>query len=185
MKRLLFSILLVSLSLAASAQKVAIQSNIISLLDFGTLNAEAGISVAQHLSLHLGGKYNPWSFNLESPSLQIKDQHKVYYAGVRYWPWYVFSDWWISTKVEYLDFLQTGVWRPAVESGRGVGIGLGFGYTKMLNKHFNLDLGVGCIGGWLFDYTLNNSQNYSSIRDSGERHFIYPDGIQVGIMYVF
>ena len=185
MKRIILSLLIALFPLIASAQKVELESNLLSLVDFGTLQADAGISVAQHFSFHIGGKYNPWTFKQETPSLLIKDQHKIAYAGVRYWPWYVFSDWWFSAKVEYLDFLQTGVWRPAVESGKGIGLGLGFGYTKMLSKHINLDLGIGGIGGWLFEYTLDNSQNYSDIRDSGERPFIYPDMIQIGIMYVF
>lgn len=185
MKRLVVALLFAAFSVSAMAQKVELESNAVSLIDLGTLSLEAGMSVAQHFSLHVGGKYNPWTFKLESPSLLVKDQHKVCYAGVRYWPWYVFSSWWVSMKVEYLDFLQTGVWRPAVESGRGVGVGLGVGYTKMLGEHFNLDVGIGGIGGWLFEYMLNNSQNYTSVRDSGARHFIYPDGLQVGIMYVF
>ena len=189
MKRLfhhiLISVLLALLPTAASAQKWAVELNALSLVDFGTISPEVSMSVAAHFSLHAGGKFNFWTFHSGDGEYIIQDQHKIAYIGVRYWPWYVYSGWWLSVKAEYLDYRTTGIWRPAVETGRGFGLGLGFGYTKMLNEHFNLDFGLGGIGGWLFDYRLNNSQTITSIREEGARPFLYPDMILLGIMYVF
>ena len=189
MKRHLIVILLpfvfMLMPVNAFAQKWAIELNALSLADFGTISPEVGVSVAAHFSIHAGGKLNFWTFHDKKHQMRIQDQHKIGYVGFRYWPWYVYSGWWISGKAEYLDYLSTGIWRPAVEEGRGVGLGVGFGYTKMISKHFNLDFGLGAIGGYLFKYSLNNSQNRESIRDEGPRPFFYPDTILVGVMYVF
>ena len=38
-------------------------------------------------------------------------------AGARWWPWYVFSGWWVGLKGQYSDYVKTGVWRPALEEG--------------------------------------------------------------------
>lgn len=169
----------------AFAQNWEVELNTLSLVDLCTISPEVGVSVSAHFSIHVGGKLNFWTFNDKKQSMQIKDQHKIGYVGFRYWPWYVYSGWWISTKVEYLDYLQTGIWRPAVEKGRGVGLGLGVGYTQMISEHFNLDFGIGGIGGYLFQYSLNNSQTREAIRKEGPRPFIYPDTILLGVMYVF
>lgn len=168
-----------------SAQKWAIELNTLSLADFGTISPEIGVAVSAHFTLHVGGKLNFWTFYNNDKSLKIQDQHKIGYIGFRYWPWYVFSGWWFSGKLEYLDYLSTGIWRPAVEKGRGVGGGMGFGFTKLISEHFNIDFGIGGIGGYLFQYSLNNSQTRFSIRDEGPRPFIYPDMILIGLMYIF
>lgn len=130
----------------AFAQNVAISTNAVDWLNFGTVNLSVGVDVARHFSLEAGARYNPWSFS-KSSGLAIRNQQTTAFAGVRFWPWYIFSGWWIAARCQYSRFSDTGIWRYALNEGTALGAGLSFGYTLMISKHFNLEFGAGVWGG--------------------------------------
>lgn len=182
----LFTVIILTLLLASGlkAQKVSLSTNFVDWAALGTVNAEGGLSISQHFSLTCGVRYNPWSFT--SDDREIKNQQTIISLGTRYWPWYVFSGWWVSGKVQYMDFTNTGIWRPALHEGKGaMGFGLGGGYTRMISKHLNLDVGIGLWGGVMREHHIWNSTSKIYERNGVSKGFIYPDDITVGIMYVF
>lgn len=166
------------------AQKVSLSTNLIDWANFGTANIEAGLSMSQHFSLMAGAQYNPWEFKTPK-GYDMYNKQTTAYAGVRYWPWYVYSGWWIGAKAQYSHSGRTGIWRPALEEKRSVGGGLSFGYTVMLHEHINLEFGAGLWGGRHLDYTLYECPECMKVRDTGARYFIAPDDVSVSIMFVF
>lgn len=173
-----------AISMTAEAQKVSLGTDAIQWANFGTANLEMGISVHQHLSLSIGGRYNPWDFHSQS-GLLVRNQQAGGYLGLRYWPWYVYSGWWIGAKVQYADYSRTGVWRQALEEGQRVGGGLSFGYTVMLNEHFNLEFGAGVWGGRALKYTLYECPVCMDVRKMGPCNFMDIDNVSLSMFYVF
>lgn len=184
MKKLPILILLL-LSTTAFAQKVAVSTNAADWLSLGTMNAEVSLSLAQHFSIYAGLKENPWEFHQQNPVMTVRNQMDAFYAGVRWWPWYVYSGWWLSMRGQYRKYSYCGVWRPALEEATSIGGGISAGYSLMMGKHLNLDFGMGVWGGVLKGYVLYCCPQCMDIRDSGERPFIRPDDIRVCISYVF
>lgn len=167
----------------ADAQMFSVSTNTVDWLNFGTINAEGGMSVSQHFSLLAGGHYNPWEIKING--FRVHNQQATGYVGARYWPWYVFSGWWLGTKVQYSFSSKTGIWRPAMEDAHSIGAGFSFGYTVMLNEHLNLEFGAGIWGGKHLKYTIYECPECMRVRISDTRNFIYPDDLSISIMYVF
>lgn len=106
---------------SASAQHVSISTNAVQWANLGTVNANVGISVSRHFSIETGARYNPFAFHKPS-GLTIQNKQTTAYAGMRWWPCYVFSGWWISGKAQYSKFSDTGLWRYALNEGTAVGL---------------------------------------------------------------
>jgi len=181
----LFIILALSLLTAtvSRAQKFSVSSNAVEWANFGTVNADFGMSIARHLSLSVGGAFNGWDFS-NSDSFRY-NKHTTGYVGLRYWPWYVFSGLWIQGKAQYIDFKNTGIWRPALDTGKGVGAGLAAGYTLMVHEKLNIEFGLGGWGGKLFDHTLYCCPRDMIVRETGPKTFADFDEVSISIMYVF
>ena len=182
-KTLILMVFLLVAPFAAKAQKVSVGTDFMQWANFGTANLELDISVQQHVSLSVGGRYNPWEFGKEDASVHY--QQLGGYVGCRYWPWYVYSGWWLGAKVQYMDFSKTGIWRPALEEGQRLGTGLSFGYTVMLNENLNLEFGAGAWCGYMFEYALYECPVCMEVRRSGPRHFADIDNVSVSLFYVF
>lgn len=195
MKRLLLiGVLGLILPLTCGAQIWTVQTNVLDWAALGTANAEIGVSVAQHFSIVVGGRYNPWEFHGEVSdnegkpiNFPIQLQQQTAYLGVRYWPWYVNSGFWLAVKGQYMaSFSNTGVWRAALEEGKnGFGGGLSLGYTFMLSKHLNLELGAGGWAGVFKEYACYNSPKKFYVREEGRKTFIAPDQVSLSFVYVF
>ena len=187
MRKLLILVLALALPLGASAQKWSVQTNLLDWAALGTINAEAGMSLSQHFSLMAGARYNPWEFTSHDPEALIRNQQQIGYLGLRYWTWYVNSGFWMAVKAQYMNsFSNTGIWRAALkEGGKGIGGGLSLGYTFMLAKHFNLEIGAGAWAGVLQDYHFYSSPAKWVVREEGRKTFIYPDQVSLSLVYVF
>ncbi|MBQ1647100.1 MAG: DUF3575 domain-containing protein [Bacteroidales bacterium] len=185
MQKFYFIILLLWLSLAANAQTISLGTNAVDWVNLGTANVEVGISVGQHFSIITGGRYNPWTFNSKRHDAPMHNNVKVAYAGARYWPWYVFSGWWVGLKGQYEQFMQGGFWRPMLEEGTAIGAGLSGGYTWMLHKHLNLEFGIGMWGGRYTDYSKYQCSDCVDLITSGPRNFLRFDDLVIALVYVF
>ncbi len=167
----------------AFAQRIAISTNALDYLSLGTVNVEGGLSVAQHWSLWAGARINPWTWNIKD--VETRNQQRTVWVGARWWPWYVYSGWWVGIKTEYLNYSNTGIWRPALQEGSGVGLGITGGYTRMLSPHWNIEFSLGALGGYLFKYGLYSSPARHYTRSEEPHAFLYPDNPSIAILYVF
>lgn len=183
----LFSIISLFLAFASNAegQKLSLSTNAFDWGMLGTANIETQISVAQHISVIAGVRYNPWKFETSNPHLTVQNRHTDFYAGLRIWPWYVFSGWWIEAKGQYGTFSRSGIWRPALEKGSAVGAGLGFGYTFMVSERINIDIGAGAWGGRKLKRQLYDCPSCLNLREEGPKNFIDLDDIKISFMYLF
>lgn len=164
---------------------VALSTDIVDWANLGTINLEAGVGFSRHMSVTAGAKYNPWSFKTQKVGLQLYNKHTTAYAGMRYWPWYVFSGWWVGVQAQYTQYAETGIWRHALDTGAAVGGGLSLGYTLMLNEKLNLEFGAGAWAGRRYEHTLYCCPECMDVRESGPSNFIALNDVSVALMYVF
>ena len=157
---------------------LAVSTNIPTWLNLGTANLEVDASLHKNISLFVGGKYNDFLFTTNSGN-EVLNQQTTGYAGIKYWPWYVNTGWWVGIKGQYSEFTTGGIFSSYLREGTAIGGGLSGGYSFMLNKHLNLDLGLGVWGGKLIEYT-----DYEK-PEAGPKMFFTLDNIKVSFTYVF
>lgn len=179
-------VLLVGSPQVAKAQKWAVSTNALTWLNLGTINAEGSMGIGEHFTLNAGFTANPWK--LTTPTyVQLKNRQYGGYIGAKYWPWHVFSEWWIGAKVQYKNFEQAGLLTSGLMEGAALGAGLSGGYSLMIGKHFNLDFGLGVWGGRLLEYRKYKTEvaDNNRIVEEGPRNFIFMDNIMVSLVYIF
>lgn len=177
-----------SVDVAAQEKRVktiALSTDVVDWANLGTINLEAGVGFSRHMSFTAGAKYNPWSFKTQKVGLQLYNKQTTAYVGLRYWPWYVFSGWWIGAQAQYTQYAETGIWRHALDTGAAVGGGLSLGYTLMLHEKLNLEFGAGAWAGRRYVHTLYCCPDCMDVRESGPSNFIALNDISVALMYVF
>lgn len=194
MKKLLTSLILISFSaVAAMAQTWAVAVNTADALELGTLGIEGSAAVGQHWSVHAGAKVNPWTFGRKDSNNgmfsepnpdQKQNRMQVYAAGVRWWPWNVYSGWWAGAKGQYQEFNRGGVLKETSQEGDAFGAGLAGGYSLMLKKHWNLDFGLGFWTGWT-KYTTYACPSCGKVVDEGQKWFILPNEAILSLVYIF
>lgn len=180
---------------AARAQQMTFSTNFVEWANLGTINGEFGISVAQHFSIHVGARYNPWTFRPGLPEARFEDPYgddekqfenrkRSFNLNVRWWPWYVNDSWWIYVKGQYTEYNRGGLINHWAEEGDAFGGGLGVGYTYMLHKHWNIEFGAGVWAGKT-KYTKYRCTNCGVKEDGGEKFFILPDDVMLSLVFVF
>lgn len=188
-------VLACAFSAGAGAQKYSVSTNAAEWLNFGTVNAEAGMAVSRHISLHAGFRYNPWTFRKGNPEdrftdplgeseVQFENRKQAYTLGARYWPWYIYSGWWLQLRGQYMEYNRGGLIRHSAEEGDAYGLGLGIGYTYLLRKHWNIEFGAGLWGGYR-TYTTYRCTNCGSVLGTGSGPFVLPDDVFVSLIYIF
>ena len=178
---------------AASAQTWAVAVNAADAIDLGTIGIEGSAAVGQHWSIHAGAKVNPWTFNKhntwnglfsEPDPDQKQDRKQVYAIGARWWPWNVYSGWWVGAKAQYQEYNRGGILTKTAEEGDAFGAALAGGYSLMLKEHWNLDFGLGVCGGWTkyrkFAYPENGK-----ITEEGHKWFFLPNEVILSLVYIF
>ena len=182
-RRFLLLLATLLLALPCRAQRFALGTNAVDWLSLGTFNAEASVAVAQKFSVHVGAELNPWTWNQSDREKQFQCRQQSYWAGVRWWPWHVYSGWWAGTDVRWSEYNWGGIVRKETEEGDAWGAGLYGGYAIMISGSWNLDLGVGVWGGWK-KYTTYACPKCGVIVEQGEKAFIVPDA-RVAIQWIF
>ena len=176
--------LTVALSASAKAQRFTIGTNAFDWASLGTANIEAGIAVSQNVSLHVGAEINPWTFGEKgNGDKQFQARQISYWAGGRWWPWHVYSGWWVAGEGRYSIYNIGGIFEKNTEEGRAYGGGVYGGYSIMLNAWLNLDFGVGVWGGYK-TYTRYACPSCGVIVDEGSKGFAVPDA-RVALMFIF
>ena len=161
-------LLLICASNVAKAQRWAISTNVLTWANLGTINAEGSVSVSRHFSFNAGFTVNSWE--LSTPTyVDIMNKQYGGYIGAKYWPWHVYSEWWIGAKMQYKNFEQVGLLTSEPVKGDALGAGLAAGYSLMIGRHVNLDFGLGFWGG----------------RIVKQRNFFFIDNVMVSFVYIF
>lgn len=186
MKKLKSMCILLPLLIApcAGAQELALSTNMIDYLNFGTINLGASYGFARHWSMNAGVKYNPFSFNLPWNGERVQNRQQSLALGTRYWPWHIFSGWWMEGRVQYQEYNVGGIVSQETSEGDRFGGGLAGGYTYMLNPHLNIDFGAGIWAGY-DKYTKYECPVCGVVVDEGRRVFLLPSELIVSLSYVF
>ena len=195
MKHLLTSLIFffVVSAAAATAQTWAVAVNAADLAELGTLGVEGSAAVGQHWSIHASAKVNPWTFArrdtgnglFNEPNPNQKQNRKQEYAiGARWWPWNVYSGWWVGGKGQYQEFNRGGFFTETSQEGDAFGAGFAGGYSLMLKEHWNLDFGLGLWTGWM-KYTTYACPSCGKVVDEGQKWFILPNEAIVSLVYIF
>lgn len=161
------------------AQNLSLSTNVLDYANLGTLNLSAEYAVGNHWSLGAGAKYNPYTYRQQS-----------YILSARWWPWHSYSGWWLSGGVRYQEYNSGGytkwVYDAAEHTSEGdrIGGGISAGYSYMLSRHFNLDVGAGVWAGREF-YTVYSCPRCGRIIEKGAKTFLLPSNITLAISYIF
>ncbi len=164
------------------SQNFALSTNLVEYANFGTLNIEASYAVAQHWSLNASAKYNPFIYNT-GESAMVQKQRSLS-TGARFWPWHIFSGWWLSGMVKYQEYNSGGIVSPLTTEGDRFGAGIGGGYTYMLSPHLNFEFGATLWSGY-DSYTVYQCPVCGRVTDKGGKIFLLPSDIMLGISYIF
>lgn len=171
---------------SAFAQKLQVSTNTIGWMCLGTLNAEVNFAVHRHWSIGLSGRYNPFSFgdrsNPDARTFQMKQ--RCVSASARWWPWHIYSGWWLAGKAQWQEYNMGGILSQQTEEGNRYGAGLTAGYSHMISRHFNVEMGLGFWGG-VKEYTVYACPTCGTRLEGGIKSFILPNDIVVAFSYVF
>ena len=185
MKRIIITaVIIVCGSMAARAQQWSVGTNAVDWLNFGTMNVEASAAVAQHISVNASARYNPWTFNASDPATQLQNREQTYRLGMRYWPWHIYSGWWLSGMAQYQEYNRGGIISLQTEEGDAFGFSLGGGYSMMVHEHLNIDFGLTVWGGQK-TYITYACPSCGRITDKGSKWFVMPNELRVALQYIF
>ena len=176
--------LLIVFAVSASAQKWSVATNIMDYVSLGTLNAEGSVATGRHITLNASARVNPWTFFEGDNGRQMQNRHQTYAAGIRYWPWHIYSGWWFSAALQYQEYNRGGIISQSTEEGDAYGISPGAGYSLMLHENLNLDFGLSFWTGQK-TYITYACPSCGRITDKGSKWFIMPNEIRVAIQYIF
>lgn len=124
--------------------RFAISTNVVDWGWFLSPNLEIQYAVGRHVSLDASAIYNGWTYNNSDMQKRNRQCRQEYSLGMRWWPWYVYSGWWVGAGAQYQEYSR----RPMdnvfhKEEGDAYGITLSGGYSIHVNPWFNVDIGLG------------------------------------------
>lgn len=168
----------------AGAQEISLSTNVLDYARLGTLNLEASVGLTRRWTLNAGARYNPFSFTKGGGEQQMQLRQRSVSLGTRFWPWHIHSGWWLSAKLQAQEYNEGGIRSLRTEEGERYGGGLGAGYTYMLHKHFNLEVGASLWAG-TDRFTAYDCPVCGKVSGSGERTFVRPNEVLLSLIYVF
>ena len=183
------SILLIAAALLccslSRAQVMSLSTNVLGLANLGTMNMEASWGFSRHWSANVGVRYNPFTFpGREGIADTMQARQRTVAVGGRFWPWHIHSGWWLAGKAQYQEYNMGGILEAETSEGDRIGGGLTGGYTYMLSPRFNLEVGAGVWAGYE-TYTTYACPECGRIITRGDRPFVLPNELLLGLVYVF
>lgn len=182
--KFIITLLLIALPIFCSAQDWSVSTNAMDYVSLGTMNAEASMATGRHISINASARINPWTFHKGDPSKQMQNRQQTYAVGVRYWPWHIYSGWWMSGMAQYQEYNRGGIISATTEEGDAYGLSIGAGYSLMLHEHWNLDFGLSLWGGQK-TFVTYACPSCGKITDKGAKWFFMPNDLRVSIAYIF
>ena len=180
---LAFFVAFLGFSVHAEAQDWALSTNIVEYVNLGTLNAEAHYAFDRHWNVSAGVRYNPFEFSFGEEG-GARNKQQSYALGLRFWPWHIYSGWWLSGKVQYQEYNAGGLFSKETREGDRFGTGFTGGYTHMLTKWLNLEFGLGFWTGY-DDYTEYACPVCGVVTDKGKKFFVLPDDVIIALSFIF
>lgn len=168
----------------AWSQTWAVSSNIAGAANYGTLNVEGSMALGKHWNISAGAKYNPFSFSKDGEDGALRKMQRSISAGARYWPWHVYSGWWIASKLQYQEYNFAGFDSPGSTEGDRFGALLGAGYSYMLSKWLNVELGFGFWGGY-DSFRSYDCPTCGVTTEKGRRFFLKGEDIILALCIIF
>ena len=177
----------------AHAQKVAAGTNAVDWMYLVTPNVSLHYATGQHWSVGAAARYNAWSWNTrgeadERSVSEVKARQQTWSAGARWWPWNVYSGWWLEGRAQYQEYDNGGLkslpWISNTEAGDAYGVALAAGYSLQLTRHWDLEFGLGLWGGWK-TYTVYACPWCGRMVDQGSKTFVLPDQAIISMLYIF
>lgn len=184
MKKIIFTFILAVLPLMASAQRWSVSTNLVDYVSLGTINAEGSAGLGRHMTAVVSVRVNPWTYHKGDPQKQMQNRHQTYAAGLRYWPWHIYSGWWIGGMMQYQEYNRGGIISQKTEEGDAFGISAAAGYSLMLHERLNLDFGLGFWTGQK-TYVTYACPSCGRITGKGSKWFIAPNEVRVSLVYIF
>ena len=124
----------------------ALSVNLVDYVDWGTVQGSIQYGISRHVSI--------------DATARVNRQSQIFSAGARWWPWYIYSGWWLKGLAQ-VD-----------SAGESYGAGVSLGYSLILTSWLNLDFGV---GGWAGRKESEGLRSW----------FIAPNELTAGLMFVF
>ena len=178
-------IMCLAIHVQAPAQEVALSTNMADYIDLGTLNMAMSYALSRHWSAEAIFKYNPFSYSIQAAAGSvIQNKQRALGAGARFWPWHVYSGWWLSLRGQWQEYnrsLRSD--EDAVEGDRWGGA-LSGGYSYMLSKHLNLEVGAGVWAGY-GSQTRYACPRCGRIVSSDRGTFVLPSDVILAVSYIF
>ncbi len=165
------------------AQKVHISTDLLGYANFGTINGEIGLALSRHFSVYMNGEYNPFEYKLSGPG-QINNRRVSAAFGGKYWPWHIYSGWFLSGQAGWIKYNVGGLFSRTTYEGWAGGITLAGGYALMLGPDINMEFGAGVMAGYA-DYIKYACPSCGKVSGAGKRLFIAPDNVIVQLSYIF
>ena len=182
--KIIITLLLAVLPVLGRAQNWSVSTNVLDYVSLGTMNAEVSAGVGRRVTIEVSARVNPWTFHKGDPAKQMQNRHQTYSLGMRFWPWHIYSGWWISADVQYQEYNRGGIISQKTEEGDAYGISPGAGYSLMLHEHLNLDFGLSFWAGQK-TYITYACPSCGRITDKGSKWFVLPNELRVAIQYIF
>lgn len=180
--RLLLTLIALWLGPLLAAQEIGLSTNVADYFAGGTMNIEATYGFARHWSVNAGAKYNPFEYGKGQDAVALKQ--RSFSAGARWWPWHIYSGWWMGAKLQYQEYSTSGISSALSEEGDRYGGALSAGYSRMLGEHINLDFGLGLWAGYSL-YSTFACRTCGRRLSSGGKSFVLPNELIFGISYIF
>jgi len=165
------------------AQNWAVSTNLVGYAALGTMNLDVSYALQQHWSVEAGARYNPFTFKGKDNG-QFQLRQKTFALGARWWPWHIYSGWWLAPKVQYMEFSEGGIVSQEAREGDRFGAGAAGGYTLMINSHLNLEFGAAFWGGYEVS-SVYSCPHCGILRETVKKSFILPDELIISLCYVF
>jgi len=182
MKNLFVAISAMLMWCGLGAQDFSVSTNVLDYVNMGTLNVDASYGFSRHWSVVAGVKYNPFTWG-EGDSTRQNRQRSLS-AGARYWPWYVYSGWWIEGSLRWKEYNVGGFKSSETTEGNKFGPGVKAGYSYMLNSHFNIEAGAGVWAAY-DKYVVYACPTCGKVVDGGAKVFILPADIVLSVSFIF
>lgn len=160
---------------AVHAQNMHLATNFLDYVNFGTINAEFGLSPYPKWSFYIKGRYNPFTYRINR---QKQNRVASCALGAKYWFWYSNTGWFLNTNICCSIFNTGGILDGYAYEGDAYGITAGVGYALMLNRRWNLDFGVGVQSGFA-NYTKFACPKCGKVNLKGKGFYIVPGAIMV------
>ena len=163
--------------------RFAIGQNFADDLFLGTLNLDGQVSFWRHWSVMLGARYNNWTWRALT-DMQFEHRQQTYYVGVRWWPWYSYSGWFVGTKFQYQEYNRGGIFKKETEEGDALGLSIGGGYNIHIFDWLNLELGAYLWAGGT-KYVTYACPHCGKRIDEGKKVFYLPDEARIAFQFIF